>query len=127
NAILRQGGSSAGSGDVIGTVRRTDLGASAKPFGNPFNTIAIDSGTAPTQMDFNLVKSAPGAFATAVTRTYALTPTGGSGISATLALHYLDSELNGNIEANLGLWRGTNPLPPGTPFTSLGRTSQDTS
>src|SRR5262245_50529993 len=104
-AVLQQSGTSAGGADAIGTVRRTDLGVTARAFGNPFNTISIDSGTAPTQMDITLVMTAPPDFATSVTRTYTLTPTGGSGISSTVKLHYLDSQLNGNTETKLGLWK----------------------
>jgi hypothetical protein len=49
-----------------------------------------------------------------VQRTYIITPTGGSGFSATLRLHYLDSELNGNTEAGLIFRRfKTTPLPVG--------------
>jgi hypothetical protein len=40
-----------------------------------------------------------------VQRTYTITPTGGAGYSATLRLHYLDAELNGNVEVDLGLFR----------------------
>ncbi len=105
-AILQQSGTSAGAGDAIGTVRRSDLGMTGRAFGNPFNTIAIDMGTAPTQMDVTLVKMSPMDFpAPAVARTYTLTPTGGSGISATVKLHYLDTELNSIPEAGLFLWR----------------------
>ena len=32
---------------------------------------------------------------------------GGAGFSATLRLHYLDAELNGNTETQLGLFRNT--------------------
>ncbi len=99
-------GSSAGTGDVIGNVRRTGFvtGGAALSFGNPLNTIQINSGTAPTDILVNLVKAAPGTFPTAINRTYTITPNGGSP-SATLRLRYLDSELNGNSEAHLDLWR----------------------
>jgi hypothetical protein len=70
----------------------------------------------------NLVKAVPAggiAFPTAVQRTYTITPTGGSGFSATLRLHYLDAELNGNVEANLGLFRF------GTAWARQGKTGSD--
>ena len=47
----------------------------------------------------------PAAKANAITRTYSIAPTGGSGFAATVRLHYLDAELNGNTEALLHLWR----------------------
>src|SRR4029079_4880848 len=56
----------------------------------------------------NLAKNTPVGpppFPGAVARTYTITPTGGAGFSATLRLHYLDSELNGNVENQLGLFR----------------------
>lgn len=104
-AVVQQSGTSAGAGDAIGTIRRTDLGVTARAFGNLNNTIAVDTGTAPTQMDVTLALVAPPDFTTSVTRTYTLTPTGGSGISATVKLHYLNAQLNGNTEAKLGLWK----------------------
>jgi hypothetical protein len=102
---MGMGATSDGTADVVGTVSRTDLGITPRAFGNPFNTITIDSGTPPTQMDVTLDKFAPASFTNAVTRMYMLTPTGGSGFSATVRLHYLDSELNGNTEAALELFR----------------------
>ncbi|MFZ0063444.1 MAG: Calx-beta domain-containing protein, partial [Pyrinomonadaceae bacterium] len=104
-------GTSAGTADVIGNVRRTGFagGGPALSFGNPFNSIGfIAQGTVPTDILVNLVKATPTGpptFPTAVQRTYTITPTGGAGYSATLRLHYLDAELNGNVETDLGLWR----------------------
>ena len=123
-AILQQSGTSAGVADVLGTVRRTDLGAVARSFGNLNNAITINSGTAPTQLDLNLVKTAPGTFPAAVKvvpRDITLTPTGGSGISATVRLRYIDpAELTGAgiTESRLALWKnigGTWTPQGGTP------------
>ena len=116
-------GTSAGTADVIGNVKRLGFtgGGAALSFGNPFNSIAFAvGGTLPTDVTINLVKAAPGSFLTAVQRTYTITPTGGSGFSATLRLHYLDAELNGNLEAGLGLFRF------GAGWTRQGSTSADT-
>jgi len=120
-------GTSAGTGDVIGNVKRTGFvsGGATLSFGNPNNQIKIGSGTAPADITINLVKAAPSggiAFPTAVQRTYTITPTGGSGITATLRLHYVDSELNGNTEAGLGLWRHN-----GAVWSRQGATAADTS
>ena len=113
-------GTSAGTADVIGNVRRTGFtgGGPALSFGNPFNSIGfIAQGTVPTDILVNLVKAAPGGFpGSAIQRTYTITPTGGAGFSATLRLHYLDAELNGNVETTLGLFRNT------PPWVRLGRT-----
>ena len=118
-------GTSAGAADVIGNVRRTGFtgGGAALSFGNPFNSIGfIAQGTVPADITVNLVKAAPSggiAFPTAVLRTYTITPTGGSGFSSTLRLHYLDAELNGNVEADLGLFRF------GTAWARQGKTASD--
>jgi hypothetical protein len=113
-------GTSAGTGDVVGNVRRTGFtgGGPTLSFGNPFNSIGfIAQGAVPTDILVNLVKAAPGGFpGTGVQRTYTITPNGGSGFSATLRLHYLDSELNGNVETTLGLFRNS------APWVRLGRT-----
>jgi CSLREA domain-containing protein len=121
-------GTSAGTGDVIGNVKRLGFtgGGSALSFGNPFNSIGFAvAGTLPTDITVNLVKAAPVsgvALPLSVLRTYTITPTGGSGFSATLRLHYLDPELNTNAEANLGLWRFG-----GAGWSRQGKTASDTS
>ncbi|HEX8684936.1 MAG TPA: hypothetical protein VF654_00505, partial [Pyrinomonadaceae bacterium] len=106
---LTHHGTSSGTTDVVGNVRRTDLGAGARSFGNPNNQLSFQIGTAPAAVTFNLAKSAPAGvgfgYPTAVTRTYTITPAGGSGYAATLRLHYLDAELNGNAEGLLDFWR----------------------
>ncbi len=100
--------------DVVGNVTRshTFTSGTTYAFGNQFVSLNFTAaGTKPTTMNINLVKSVPtGAnfgFPTAVQRTYTVTPTGGTGYSATLRLHYLNSELNGNNEAStdFDLWR----------------------
>jgi len=100
---------SAGNGDVIGNVKVTGLAfGSPSTYGNPFNQISFFGGTLPTDVTVNLVKAKPSGaigFPNAVNRTYTITPNGGSGYTATLRLHYLDSELNGNSEGQLNLWR----------------------
>ncbi|MEO6436433.1 MAG: hypothetical protein ABIP55_11840, partial [Tepidisphaeraceae bacterium] len=116
--------SSAGTTDVIGNVKRTGFvsGGAALSFGNPFNSIQIISGTAPTDINVNLVKTVPASFTAAVTRTYQITPNGGSGISARVRMHYLDAELNGNTEgAGMKLFRFD-----GTAWQTQDQTASDT-
>lgn len=100
--------------DVVGNVRRTHTFTTGTTyaFGNQFVSLNFTAaGTKPTSITINLVKSVPTGvnfgFSTAIQRTYTVTPTGGSGYSATLRLHYLNSELNGNNEssADFDLWR----------------------
>lgn len=100
--------------DVVGNVRRTHTftTGTSYAFGNQFVSLNFTAaGTKPTAVNINLVKSVPTGtdfgFPTAVQRTYTVTPTGGTGYSSTLRLHYLNSELNGNNEnsADFELWR----------------------
>ncbi len=91
---------------ATGGVSRTTIGTGTmRCFGNPQNQITINSGTAPTAFKVKLVKAAPAAKTGAVTRTYTFTPTGGGAVTATLRLHYLDAELNGNTESLVDLWK----------------------
>jgi len=119
-------GTSAGTADVIGNVKRLGFtnGGPALSFGNPFNSIAFASGTLPTDITVNLSKTAPVsgvAFPNPAVRTYTITPTGGGVFSATLRLHYLDPELGVINEAALGLWR-----LGGSGWSRQGKTNSDT-
>ncbi len=118
---------STGAGDVVGTVQRTGgpFGLISLTFGNPNNIITFTgAGTRPTTMTAVLAKTAPATYAAAVQRNYTLSQSGGSLFTATVRLHYLDSELNGNTpETALGLRRLRTadshwvaaPPPPGVP------------
>jgi hypothetical protein len=99
--------SSAGGGDVVGDVVRTCAFALGTPyaFNNPNTTLNFSSGSPPTSVTINLLSTKPSQLATAVPRTYTLTPSGGSGYAATLQLRYANTELTGMTEANLRLWR----------------------
>jgi hypothetical protein len=118
---------STGVSDVVGTVIRTGgpFGLISLTFGNPNNIITFTgAGTRPTTMTVVLGKAAPATYAAAVQRNYTMSQTGGAGFTATVRLHYLDSELNGNTpETSLGLRRLRTadnhwvaaPPPPGVP------------
>jgi hypothetical protein len=107
-SVLTENGTSLGSGDLIGDVMRTDLTSTGKSFGNPNNQIAINSGTI-TSATMNLDKGeTPTDFPQSVLRNYTITPGAGALTQATVRLHYLDTELNSNIEdATLHLWRNS--------------------
>lgn len=104
---MGSGASCSGSTDVVGNVKRTDLGTTARCFGNPNVKITINSGTAPTDATINLSKSAPSGLTKAIQRVYALSQNGGSDLNATVQLSYTDAEVSaaGETEANLKLWR----------------------
>jgi autotransporter-associated beta strand protein len=100
--VLTQSGPSAGTGDVIGVVRRSDVGSTAVPFGNQFNLISnID----PMTLEVRLVKETAVGFSASVARVYTVDVISGSINNATLTLHYRNADLNGNVAANLTLWR----------------------
>jgi hypothetical protein len=103
---------STGAFDVVGAVKRTGgplATGVALTFGNPDNRITLGSGgTTSTDITVALVKAAPGnpnGYAAAVLRTYTISQTGGSGITNTVRLHYLDGDLNSNVENQLNLRR----------------------
>jgi hypothetical protein len=117
--IMPASATSTGTGDVIGKLERlgfvtgtcvTSPCVNTLSLGNPDNQITITAGTAPASILVTLAKSAPATYAAAVQRNYIIAETGGSAFTATLRLHYLDSELNGNTpDSNLNLrrWSGT--------------------
>lgn len=113
------------TGEISGNIRRTNLAAcpgATLTFGNPYTTIRFTSGTPPTDIRVETSSTQPAGFLNAVRRSYQITPTGGSGYAAMLRLRYFDSELNGNTESSLQLWRND-----GTAWTAQGATSRDTS
>ena len=114
----------AGTGNVWGNVKRTGTLVTGKTynFGNPNVSLNFASATPmPTDVTINLAAGTPSGFANAVSRNYAITPNGGSGYSATVRLHYLDSELNGNTESGLVLWRYD-----GATWQNVGQSAMDT-
>ncbi|MFY9573095.1 MAG: C25 family cysteine peptidase [Blastocatellia bacterium] len=102
--FMGNGSTSTGNGDVVGKVTRSDLGSTARTFGNPNVRITITAGSV-SAMSVVLVKASPGDFGNSVRRTYALTDVVGTLGAATLRLHYLGAELNGNTDPTLELWR----------------------
>jgi hypothetical protein len=91
----------AGSGDVIGNVKRTDVGSTIRQFGN--SDVQVTNGTA-MGLTVLLKKSHPSGF-NSVDRIYTLTVDSGSVSSATLRFHYRVGELNGNTASSLDLYR----------------------
>jgi hypothetical protein len=105
---LTEPATTAGAGEVWGNVKRTGTLVAAKTysFGNPNVSLNFASATTmPTDVTINLAAGTPSGFANAASRNYAITPSGGSDYSATVRLHYLDTELGSNVESQLRLWR----------------------
>ncbi|MBI4675106.1 MAG: hypothetical protein HY741_25985 [Chloroflexi bacterium] len=99
---LTHSGTCSGSGDVVGNVARSDIGATTRCFGNQFNTVTVSSGSVPN-LTVNLAKNTPSGFTNAIKRTYSFSPDSSS-LSATVRLHYLDADLNGNTDTGLNVW-----------------------
>ncbi|WP_309641136.1 fibronectin type III domain-containing protein [Flavobacterium sp.] len=97
----------AGIGDVIGIVTRNSITVNTLyTFGNPYTSILFPNiGTLPTSMSLKIgIGAAPSWRTGAINRTYDFIQTGASGTKAVIKAHYLDSELNGNIEQKLVDW-----------------------
>jgi hypothetical protein len=93
-----------GPGDVTGIVRRTTILPNITyTMGNQYSSITFPSiGTLPSQISMKInIGTAPTWAPGAILRTYDFIQTGGSGTEAVVSAHYLDGELNGNIENNL--------------------------
>ena len=104
---LTEGATSAGSGDVWGnTARRYTFAAdTAYSFGNPNVSLTFGVTSAlPSGISVASTPGAPDGYPYAVSRTYTITVNGGGTYSATVRLHYQDSEL-GYGEAGLKLMR----------------------
>jgi hypothetical protein len=104
-----------GTGDVTGIIKRTTFIANTVyTFGNQFTTINFaPGGTYPSQIQAKVsIGSAPSWKTTAINRLYDVIQTGADNCLATVAYHYLDSELNGNIEGRLIQLVYGDPGPP---------------
>lgn len=116
-----------GTGEVSGIITRNTGIVSNKQytFGHPYTSIFFPPvGTLPTSMS---LKIEPGVTPTnktdAVSRRYEFIQTGGTGTKAIITAHYLDSEINGNIENRLVDW--VVPIGAGSPIP-LSRTNYST-
>lgn len=106
-----------GIGDVTGIIKRTSFDNNINySFGNEFTTLTFTpGGTFPTDVSFKVsLGAAPSWKSEAVMRSYDIIRTGGDNAKiATLSLHYLDVELNGNLEDEIVIWdHHATELPP---------------
>jgi hypothetical protein len=98
-----------GVGDVTGIIRRTTIYPGViYTFGSKHMTAYFNNvGTLPSEMSARItIGTAPSWRPGAIKREIEIIQTGGSGTKAMFSYHYLDSELNGNIEDNLVFWVG---------------------
>lgn len=103
-------GTNTGIGDVTGIIKR-DFFAPNKTytFGHPNSSITFPpAGTLPTSMSAKLtIGAAPSWKAGTIFRQFDIIHTGAVDTKAIIRQHYLDSELNGNIESKLAFWAHT--------------------
>lgn len=97
-----------GAGDVTGIISRSSfLANTVYDFGNQYTTITMAAGgTLPSQIQLKVdIGTAPSWKSNAVKRIYDITQTGGnSDTKASLALHYLDTELNSITEGTIDVF-----------------------
>ncbi len=116
-----------GIGDVSGIVRRTSfIPATTYTFGNQFTSIVFQNvGTLPSEVSLKITLGSPPSWKTsAINRVYGIIQTGAVNNIANLNAHYLDNELNGNVENTLVFWRCVFPFTPGT-GVEFGRSNFD--
>ncbi len=114
-----------GIGDVTGIIRRTTINAGTNyTMGHSGTTVNFASGgTLPSEIKVKIrIGTSPSWKTEAIQRVYEFIQTGGSGCFATITAHYIDSELNSNVEEQLVFWMWT----PGPNILELGRTGIDT-
>ncbi|MHB9141721.1 MAG: beta strand repeat-containing protein, partial [Paludibacter sp.] len=96
-----------GTGDVSGIVKRTSFTPDIQySFGSQFTTMTFAAGgTMPTDMSFKISLGASPSWKTgAIQRYFDIIYSGTPTVKATMDLHFIDSELNGNTEANLVIY-----------------------
>jgi len=95
-----------GNGDVTGVVRRNTIVANTLySFGSQYTNVSLTAGNMPTSFTIIIkIGSAPFGKTDAVSRHYELLPVAATNCFLTGNFHYLDNELNGNIESKLVTW-----------------------
>ena len=113
-----------GGGIIFGTITRTHTFSTgvAYAFESTNNTVTFVSASGVSSITMTVI---PGAvsdfpFGSSVNREYNASVTASGAYNATLRLHYQDSELNGNTESSMALWRNASG------WSSSGKTANDT-
>lgn len=115
-----------GNGIIIGNIRRQHafISGITYAFEGPENTITMLGVLSLSAITVSVKLSAIRGFPSggSVNRQYTITKEGTFTLTnATLRLHYEDDELNGNNEANMGLW-----VHPGVEWIVVGKTGNST-
>lgn len=113
-----------GNGIILGTITRTHAftTGTAYAFESPVNTVNFASATGVSSVTVTVAVGAVNdfPFGGSINRQYTLGVTASGAYSSTLRLHYANSELNGNTESALQLWRY------GSSWTPQGKSGNDT-
>lgn len=114
-----------GNGIILGTITRNHGFAllTGYAFEGPDNVITFNVPVAINSVTVNVVASPASDFPFngSIRRVYTITVPSGTYVTATVRLHYEDSELNGNNESSMVLWRNT-----GSGWSSSGKTGNNT-
>ena len=116
-----------GVGDVTGIIQRNSFTTNKLyTFGHPNSSIIFPpGGTLPSTMRAKLtIGEAPTWRTGAIKRQFDITQTGGIATKALIRQHYLDSEINGNIESKMVFW-GNRMIAPLSIFEQ-GKSSNNT-
>ncbi|MFZ4619608.1 MAG: fibronectin type III domain-containing protein [Bacteroidota bacterium] len=97
-----------GNGIILGTVTRTHTFSLSTPyaFEGPNSLITFTAGTTPSSVTMTVAQTAPAAPTfVSVSRAVSIAMTGGSGLTATLRLHYENVDANSLNETIMKLWQ----------------------
>lgn len=124
---MGENGTNTGIGDVTGITKRDAFVANKMyTFGHPNSSITFTpAGTLPSTMSAKLIIGVAPTWKTGtILRQYDIIQTGAVDTKAIIRQHYLDSELNGNVESKLAFWAHTT-----SPVSSFdqGRSNSNTS
>lgn len=120
-------GLNAGVGEVTGIIKRDSFTTNKLyTFGHPNSSIIFPpAGTLPTSMSAKLtIGAAPSWRAGAIQRQFDIIHTGAVDTKAIIRQHYLDTELNSNVESKLVFWAHTTASP--TTTFDQGRSNNNT-
>lgn len=122
-------GTTAGIGGITGYVKRRALTAGTYSFGNPFNSITLNTGATADSIVLHLQQGVvPSWKNNAILRTIQMKSHAGSG-TANIRYHYRDTELNANPEAALSIFNfngsTTTELIPDTRSTADNYVQKD--
>ena len=120
-------GTNTGIGDVTGIIKRDSFTTNKLyTFGHPNSSITFPpAGTLPTSMSAKLtIGAAPSWKGGTILRQFDIIHTGAVDTKAIIRQHYLDSELNGNVESKLVFWAHTTATP--TTTFDQGRSNNNT-